>query len=414
MALARNGKITVGAVAGVALLAAAFAAVTIPGANPAAAVPTLAFEATFDTASDFYGRFDYGYSGGTNFPRTPIHGDHAVNPAPACGGPTTQRNVALTGPDSGLDFSQLFWWCAPSGDPSSGHLMTAQDTPGYNVAWFSPQPLFHDVVKVCWDINETWISHRKWTQVNFVSAADAVRFPAGMPIQGSGFSSFARGVGGFDLGFTNPDHRTGSGPSTGVDPVHPIAGFASINGSANWFNDATWTSLFNGPTYHQPETREQTTDKAARFAHCIEQTGPNQITLTKATPDSGTVVRVMTGHIPPGDVRVVFADDEYDGAKDAEAYNPDNLTWHWDNVRVYTAAGGPPPTTTLPPTTTTTVPPTTTTLPPTTTTTTTTLPPTTTTTTTIPPTTTTTVPDPCPSTFNAEEHAWCQSVEARL
>ena len=46
--------------------------------------------------------------------------------------------------------------------------MTAVDTTGYNIAWFSPKPLFSNVSQVCWDINETLMSRRKWTQVLFV------------------------------------------------------------------------------------------------------------------------------------------------------------------------------------------------------------------------------------------------------
>jgi hypothetical protein len=245
----------------------------------------------------------------------------------ACEGPTTTRDVTLSGTAQKFDFSHVFWWCAPKG-PASGHIMTGVDTTGYNIAWFSPKPLFSNVSQVCWDINETVMSRRKWTQVLFVSEADATRYPAGGPTSNGGV---ARGSGGFDLGFTNPDFRDLKGTTDGVLPQGPIAGFRDLDGSANWFQDAEWLTEFLGP---DAPDREQTTDKAARYKHCLANGPNNTVILTKDTPTTGTVERVMTGQIPQGTVRVVFQDDEYDGMKD-DRYDPNVLTWHWDNIQVF-------------------------------------------------------------------------------
>ena len=424
---ARQKRATAGIATVAAVVTAATMAYFLPSSSDAEA---LAFEANFATASDFYDRFDYGYSGQSPYDMQGgsqvfnFHGDHNV----ACQGPTTDRNVAIGGPASNVDFSQMFWHCAPGGS-DTGHVMTGLSTTGYNIVWFSPKPQFTAVQKVCWDINATMMSRRKWTQVVFVSAADSTRYPAGTATQGSGFTSKARGSGGFDLGFPNPDHRTGSGPSTGIDPIHPIAGFMSLDGSANYFVNAQWTSQFNGPNYHgDPQDRDQTTDKAARYKHCLERVGTNQVKLTRDTPGQGTVSYTMNGTIPQGAVRVVFEDDEYDGVKD-DRWQSNLLTWHWDNIQVFTEGSAPPSTTsppTTPPSTTapTTTAATTTTQPTTTTTTTTTTLPTTTTaaatTTTVAPTTTTpatttTLPVPaCPSTFSQVEAAWCALVNSRL
>jgi hypothetical protein len=165
-------------------------------------------------------------------------------------------------------------------------------------------------------------------------------------------------------------------------------------------------------------TREQTSDKAARFTHCLEN-GPNSTVIyTKATPADGTVVRTLVGQIPQGDIRVVFEDDEYDGMKDSPAagqpdgrYDPNVLTWHWDNIRVFAGQTPPPPTTTttIPTTTTsTTIPTTTTTVAPTTTTTTTTIPPTTTTTTIAP------IPACASLGFTTAQRNWCNAVNAHI
>ena len=171
-------------------LAAAVAVATIgaiavtsddePGPS-AAAIVEPAFSAGFSSPDDFYNRFDFGYSG-LFIPGVSIssyHGDHAVAPAPNCGGPTTDRTVALNATTKfDLDYSEAFWWCAPSGDASSGHMMTGITTTGYNHAWFAPKPAFTAITKVCWDINET-TEYGKWTEVQFVGNADATRYPTG-------------------------------------------------------------------------------------------------------------------------------------------------------------------------------------------------------------------------------------------
>jgi len=300
----------------------------VQGAAGAAASPV--FDATFDTPSDFFDRFDVGFSGfvpgqnGASSRITTFHGDHNM----ACDAPTTSRDVTLSGTAEKFDYSQVFWWCAPKGPPS-GHVMTAVDTTGYNIAWFSPKQMFTDVSQVCWDINETLMSRRKWTQVVFVSAADAGRYPSGSL---SDIGSIARGSGGFDLGFTNPDFQDENG--TGFHPSSSTAGFRNLDGSANWFQGTSWVEQFVGPV--APD-REQTTDKAARFKHCLTNGPGNTVILTKATPTTGTVVRILAGHIPPGPVRVVFQDDEYDGMKD-DRYDANVLTWHWDNIHVEAGA----------------------------------------------------------------------------
>ena len=41
----------------------------------------------------------------------------------------------------------------------------------------------------------------------------------------------------------------------------------------------------------------------------------------------------MAGQIPQHPVRVVFQDDNYDRPK-ADDYNPNVVTWHWDNIHI--------------------------------------------------------------------------------
>ena len=163
------------------MVAAAIVALGGPFDVPVArAASPLQFEATFDTSTDFYDRFEYGFSGLSplNTPGAPpvneFHGDHND----ACEAPTTARAVRYVQNGDQLDYSQLFWHCAPGNDPTKGHVMTGVDTLGYNIAWFSPKELFTNVNEVCWDINQTEMSARKWTQVMFVSEADSTRYPS--------------------------------------------------------------------------------------------------------------------------------------------------------------------------------------------------------------------------------------------
>lgn len=391
-----------------------------PEAAPMAVDALPVFTADFSSPGDFYNRFDMGYSGIGPFVSglgpTHFHGDHDPN----CGDPTTSRDVAFTGTQTNVGFDQLFWYCAPGNDPSKGHVMTGVDTLGYNMAWFSPKPAFTGIQKVCWDINETTMSARKWTQVVFVGNADATRYPTGT-VTADGNSN-ARGTGGFDMGYTAPDFRQNA-PNTGIFPQGGTLAGARINfGIIDWFqNQDTFTALGVGwPGLLPQHNGGPITDKAARYTHCIENQPDGTIKFTQATP-SGVRTSVFTGQIPQDARRVVFQDDNYDPPK-GDFYSPTVVTWHWDNIQVFTTDSVPPPSTTQP-TTTTTQPPTSsstsTTTPSTTTTasTTTTTPTTTSSTTSTLPTTTTTQPGPipaCPSTFSAAERRWCQAVMAHI
>ena len=50
----------------------------------------------------------------------------------------------------------------------------------------------------------------------------------------------------------------------------------------------------------------------------------------------------LPGQIPQQPVKVVFQDDNYDPVKD-DRYDPNTLTWHWDNVQVFAEQVGEPP-----------------------------------------------------------------------
>jgi hypothetical protein len=305
-----------------------------PSPEPGVDAPST-FEAAFATADDFYDRFDFGFSGVNQLDGSPnipsFHGDHDMD----CNGPTTGRTVNwVRDPAYQPD---MFWHCAPGGDPSKGHLMTGINTFGYDIVWFSPRQMFSNVSKVCWDLNANLMSVRKWTQVLFVDADDATRYPSD------------KGSGGFDLGYTSPDFREGS-PNTGIFPQSgTLAGIKDGQGNFNWFQDQdTWTSPGTGwPGRVGTSGLPVVTDKAPRYTHCLENQPGNTLRLTEELPPEfggGERVMTMTGQIPQHPVRVVFQDDNYDPPKD-EKYSDTSLTWHWDDIQIQavSVADVPPP-----------------------------------------------------------------------
>jgi hypothetical protein len=314
------------ALAATALAAAAIVTLDPSAAPPAAeAAPSPGFTATFDSPSDFYDRFDYGFSGfdpsSNSNPDRLVSwtGDHDT----ACNGPTTNRTINIDRGTGGdplgyryTDFDPMFWWCR-------GHMMTSVNAVGYNIAWFSPRPYFTDIVRVCWDINVTQMSSRKWHQVLFVSETDARAHPS------------QRGSGGYDLGYTNPMFRGQPGtPSAEILPVAgDLAGVQVLNrGHFGWFEGQDhWTVATSG----QPING--VSDKAGRYTHCVEQLSPGTIRFTQERPAShGGFQQVdVPGTIPRGPVKVVFQDDNYNGPK-GELYDPNANTWHWDNIVVQT------------------------------------------------------------------------------
>jgi hypothetical protein len=76
-----------------------------------------------------------------------------------------------------------------------------------------------------------------------------------------------------------------------------------------------------------------TTDKMARYRHCVERTSATASTLTVARPDGTTTVLTLPSAIPQGPVRIIFQDEMYDAPKRA-GYSDQQISWHWDSVLI--------------------------------------------------------------------------------
>jgi len=277
------------------------------------------FFESFDTPGSV-GRFQvetfFGGGAGSDTTDGDWLGDHDMS----CGAPTTTRTVHGNQP------SEMVWYCAPGGDPTKGHIMTAASTEGYGQVDFSPNQSFSNVRRICWDQNLTDMGGRKWTQVIVLPESvyqhngghlhyarqDLMPDPAhgALSTGGGGLIMFVNGRIGFH-NTSGPD-----GPTTGASAIAVAApiwhDFDSVNGTT-------------------------TADKAARYRQCVSET-PAGVQVERDTAGghhSGLVVGV---HLPQGQVRVIFQDDTYDNFKgdlgDRSHGSDPRVTWHWDNIEI--------------------------------------------------------------------------------
>lgn len=277
----------------------------------------VAFSEDFADPQAFYNRFDHGFEGdegGTAIADYP--GDHDGS----CGDPNlTHRNVHV----SNNNKEAAFYPCAPAGDPAKAHVMTAVNTEGYVIAWFSPKAAYANVRTVCWDQNIQDLGGGKWTQVVFITAAEAARASA----HGS-------------LGFTSPEFSDPGG--TGTNPGKTAHGVKLEGGGMTaWSSIGEW-NLYKPGTVQRPFPGNvgTTTDHAPRFRQCLTDNGTGTLTATRVGP-AGTQTSTVQGSIPDEPVRVVFEDDNYNPDKHNNANGvPLNggqgYTWHWDNIQIVT------------------------------------------------------------------------------
>ena len=224
----------------------------------------------------------------------------------------------------------MLWQCSPGGDPAKGHLMSAMNTTGYGILSFSPNQTFNNVGQVCWDINATDLGGGKWTNVILVPAAEYTRHPnkvAKHPAEGP-----------YRMDYTTFGFNADNGPAvTSTSRPATCSAATSRSGLKNFRETLT---LFHGDhaLWSNAGRLPVTADKAARFKHCMIDT-PAGVQITRDRVGGGTDTYTVPGvHMPDGDVRVIFQDDNYDPPK-RDGYSPANNTWHWDNIQISSTGG---------------------------------------------------------------------------
>jgi hypothetical protein len=290
--------------------------------EPSPAQAATEFYESFDTAASL-DRFDFALHNPVPF-KEPIRswpGDHDTS----CGPPSTTRTVRMPGnrtPGDGKIYTkgraavgETVYWCAPGGDSSKAHFMTAFATIDYAQITFAPKQTFDNVRRVCWDQNMTDLGIRKWTQVVVVPQsifdANGGRMDYVTPRLDAGPASF------------------GTKLPNNVFLMEVLGGSTNIHWNGGDYND------FHGFT---------TTDKMRRFTTCVTdlENGTVQIELER---ENSVERRTLPGAFPNGPARVIFQDDTYNNPKSPPKLNvPTPTTWHWDNIVV---SGSPGPAVTV-------------------------------------------------------------------
>ena len=98
-------------------------------------------------------------------------GDHPVTgPDDECGSPFEKRVVHRGERSEGFN-DEWIYRCVPFGDVAKAHVMTSiGDTSGYSIGAFSPDQVFTGVGEVRWDVNQTDLGARQWTEVAIIPA----------------------------------------------------------------------------------------------------------------------------------------------------------------------------------------------------------------------------------------------------
>lgn len=218
-------------------------------------------------------------------------GDHDL----MCGDANTSRTVNLPGGD-GIN--------RPLGDTvysCRDHLMTSYNGEGYAQLDFSPNRTFNNISRVCWDQNMTDMGDRKWTQMVVVPEAT--------------YQSNGQRLDYIEPGFEGP----------GANGIFPLP------------SQTFMLKLLRGSTqtYVGSNVKDEnflgflTSDKTRRYKTCVTDlnNGTVRIELERNTT---TEVRIQSGRLPDGQVRVIFQDVNYNPPKSGAR----SFTWHWDNLIV--------------------------------------------------------------------------------
>ncbi len=298
---------------------------------------------------------DFDYQG--DEPIVSWFGDHAVTgPNDLCTGPTEFRTVTSGKAATGFN-DEWIYRCVPDGDLDKAHVMTSVGhLGGYSIGSFTPGVVFNDITSVSWEVNQTDLGDRQWTEVKIIPAAawDPQRLPCSR---------------GLPCG-TDPDNTLGDDDNNSFNFDEAGAVGTQWGGlRARQINDGIngeeYTQAFGSLGYRGcstcPYARSKRFNdldvlrsKAIRLHNEFRDNGDGTITWALTHADGEVDEFTVPGAFPEGPVRVVFADHNYtplkspascstfpelecdDGSRiTADAHREAGLfTWHWDNIEV--------------------------------------------------------------------------------
>jgi hypothetical protein len=256
-------------------------------------------------------------------------GDHVnVNADDECTAPTETREI-LRGDRSGGFNSDWIYRCVPGGDVAKAHVMTSiGDTSGYSLGAFAPSEAFSGVQEVRWDVNQTDLGDRQWTEIAIIPADqfDFANLPCTTDVP---------------CDTTTHDEIGSVGTQWGGQRARRINTYEQPNGYTQAGGDLGYRceecpyapSIRYGEGYGLDDPA--LTSVAIRRSNFFRDNGDGTLSWGFVLED-GTVNEFSApGAFPAGPVRVVFKDHNYTPLKSPATLLPETtFTWHWDNIAI--------------------------------------------------------------------------------
>ena len=256
--------------------------------------------------------------------------DHAITgPNDLCGPPTGTRTIQRGNRSSAFNDDWIYR-CVPGGDTAKAHVMTSiGDTSGYSLGAFTPSETFNDVREVRWDVNQTDLGDRQWTEIAIIPAA-AFDFQ-NLPCTGDVPCATTTHPEIGSVGTQWSGQRTRK-----INTPVSENGYLQAGGDLGYRCDTCpyAPSMRFGVSYGQNDPA--LTSIMIRRTNFFRDNGNGTLTWGFQL-DNGTFNEfTVPGEFPSGPVRVVFKDHNYTPMKSPATLLPETtFTWHWDNIEVY-------------------------------------------------------------------------------
>lgn len=259
-------------------------------------------------------------------------GDHAfIDDSDACT-PPDQTHEIHRGERGGGFNDDWIYRCAPAGDAEKAHIMTSiGDTSGYSLGAFSPATAFTGVREVRWDVNQTDLGDRQWTEVAVIPADrfDFDDLPCSLDVPCDTTTHDVLGSVGTQWGGQRARR---------INTFDQPNGYTQANGGLGYRCDECpyAPSVRYGEGYGAGDPA--LTSVAIRRSNYFRDNGDGTLTWGLVLEDGTTDELTVPGAFPAGPVRVVFKDHNYTPLKSpATLLDVTTFTWHWDNIEVVVA-----------------------------------------------------------------------------